>query len=210
MKRIVCFGDSNTWGYNAKDGTRFPESVRWTCLLEDLLGEEYRIIEEGLCGRTAVSDDPLFEGLNGFNYIYPCIMSHSPLELIIIMLGTNDTKERINLTSFNIAQGILRLSLKAYNTLRSNGVESPKVLVVSPPPIGEGYYSEVGNSMGRGCDIKSSNLGKDLLELIKEYDIEFLDLNGLVEMNHVDYMHLDENGHKKVSKIIFDKIKNIL
>lgn len=210
MKRIVCFGDSNTWGYNAKNGKRFSEKVRWTCLLEKKLGQDYKIIEEGLSGRTATSDDPLFEGLNGYKYITPCLKSHLPLELVVIMLGTNDAKERMNLTSYNIAQGILRLSLKAYDVLLSSGVEKPKVLVVSPPAIGKGYYGAVGNSMGKACDIKSEHLGVNLLALLKEYPIEFLDLNGLVEMNHIDYMHLDEKGHKILSEIVFDKVKNML
>ena len=115
-RRIVCFGDSNTWGYNAKTLERFPEGIRWTSILAEFLGEEFQVVEEGLSGRTAVVDDPLFEGLNGLAYIHPCLMSHAPLELVIIMLGTNDTKERFHLTSYNIAQGIARLSYKAKNT----------------------------------------------------------------------------------------------
>jgi lysophospholipase L1-like esterase len=75
-KRVVCFGDSNTWGYNAENISRFPKNIRWTGVLANLLGDEFQIIEEGLCGRTSVVDDPLFEGLNGYSYIYLCLMSH--------------------------------------------------------------------------------------------------------------------------------------
>ena len=92
-KHIVCFGDSNTHGYCAMNDGRFTEEERWTCLLQKNLGEEYLILEEGLSGRTTCFDDPLFEGLSGLNYIYPCLMSHEPVDLLVIILGTNDTKE---------------------------------------------------------------------------------------------------------------------
>ena len=98
-KHIVCFGDSNTHGYCAMNDGRFDENERWTCLLQKELGEDYLILEEGLSGRTTCFNDPLFEGLSGLDYIYPCLMSHEPVDLLIIMLGTNDTKERFGASS---------------------------------------------------------------------------------------------------------------
>ncbi len=106
-------------------------------------------------------------------------MSHSPLELVIIMLGTNDTKERFNLTSYNIAQGIVRLALKAKSTPAGEGGKPPKVLIIAPPPIEKEYYhTEVGRSMGRGCDIKSERMSEYLGELLEFQEIEFLDTKG--------------------------------
>ena len=99
-KHIVCFGDSNTHGYCAEPwdcadhGERFNEEERWTCLLAKQLGEEYLVLEEGLGGRTTVFQDPLTEGLCGIDVIFPVLMSHEPVDLLVIMLGTNDTKER--------------------------------------------------------------------------------------------------------------------
>ena len=210
-KRIVCFGDSNTWGFNASNEERFPEGVRWTSLLDSLLGDEYQVVEEGLSGRTAVMDDPLFEGLNGHTYIHPCLMSHSPLELVIIMLGTNDTKERFSLTSFNIAQGITRLALKAKQTMAGSNGQPPRVLVIAPPPIGKEYRNtNVGKSMGEGCDHKSESLAAHLEELLSVTDIDFLDTKGKVPMNEIDFMHLDEEGHELLAKLVFNKIKSIL
>ncbi|WP_423801057.1 GDSL-type esterase/lipase family protein [Neobacillus sp. SAB-20_R2A] len=207
-RRIVCFGDSNTWGYNAKTLERFPEGIRWTSILAEFLGEEFQVVEEGLSGRTAVVDDPLFEGLSGLAYIHPCLMSHAPLELIIIMIGTNDTKERFHLTSYNIAQGIARLSYKAKNTPAGVNGAFPKVLVIAPPPIGEEYYeTEVGKSMGKACDIKSSELSTHLNELMHIQKTEFLDTKGIVSMNQIDFMHLDEEGHRLLAELVFNKIK---
>lgn len=210
-RRIVCFGDSNTWGYNAKTMERFPEGVRWTSLLAEMLGDEFQVIEEGLSGRTSVIDDPLFEGLNAYRYIHPCLMSHAPLELVIIMLGTNDTKERFNLTSYNIAQAIERLSLKAKNTPAAVKGGFPKVLVIAPPPIEKEYYNtEVGKSMGRECDQKSSEMPQHLKGLLDIQGTELLDTKGHVQMNNIDFMHLDEEGHQLLSQLVFHKIKSML
>ena len=93
-KHIVCYGDSNTHGYCAANDGRFDENERWPRLLEQKLGEDYLVLEEGLSGRTTCFNDPIHEGLSGLDYIYPCLMSHEPVDLLIIMLGTNDTKER--------------------------------------------------------------------------------------------------------------------
>ena len=106
-KHILCFGDSNTHGYCADPAdcadsalARFNEDERWTRLLQKQLGEEYLVIEEGLSGRTTSFDDPVYEHLSGMDYIYPCLKSHEPISLLMIMLGTNDTKERIGANAF--------------------------------------------------------------------------------------------------------------
>ena len=105
---ILCFGDSNTHGYNPKDTTRFEKNIRWTGILQNLLGEKDYVIEEGLSGRTTVFEDPINEGLCGLNYIVPCLMTHEPVDLLIIMLGTNDTKERFGANADVISLGLTR------------------------------------------------------------------------------------------------------
>ncbi|WP_340004764.1 hypothetical protein MHH52_23800 [Paenibacillus sp. FSL K6-0276] len=106
MKRtIVCFGDSNTWGYDAETDQRFNDEIRWTGLLHTELDDAYHVIEEGLPGRTSVSEDPLFEG--------------------------------VALTSYNIAQGIVRLALKARGSGAGPAGKAPEVLVNAPPPMGQ-------------------------------------------------------------------------
>ncbi|TBL80480.1 GDSL-type esterase/lipase family protein [Paenibacillus thalictri] len=210
-KTIVCFGDSNTWGYNAETGSRFDEKTRWTGLLASDLGSSYRVIEEGLSGRTSVCEDPLFEGLSGISYIHPCLMSHSPLDLVVIMLGTNDTKDRFGLTSFNIAQGIVRLARKAKATEAGIGGQPPEVLVIAPPPIGEKYIdTAVGKPMGTQCSVKSLELADHLAQLLQGTGIHFADSKEHVAMNEVDYMHLDTEGHLIMAKFIRDRVANIL
>lgn len=210
-KRVVCFGDSNTWGYNAENMDRFSEDIRWPCILQKGLGDDYQIIEEGLPGRTSVSDDPLFEGVNALHYIHPCLKSHAPLKLVIIMLGTNDTKERFGLTAYNIAQGIVRLACKAKSTETGAGGNSPKVLVVAPPMIDPNYYdTTIKFSMGKKCDIKSKELPTHLNQLLTGTDIEFLDTSETVSMNDIDYMHLDKTGHKLLAEYVLKKVREMI
>lgn len=202
-KRIVCFGDSNTWGYDADTGGRFGKEVRWTSRLQKLLGEDWEVIAEGLCGRTAASEDPLFEGLNGMAYIHPCLMSHSPVELCIIMLGTNDTKERFSLTAMNIAQGITRLAVKARSVRAGLDGNNVDVMVVCPPVIGAKYRdSEIAQSMGEGCDKKSKELSKHLETLLGIEGIPFFDSGKRIGMNDTDCMHLDRKGHHEMALAI--------
>ena len=156
-KHIVCFGDSNTHGYCADPndcadgGDRFNENERWTCLLQKSLGEDYLVLEEGLSGRTTVFSDPLHESMAGIETVYTCLMSHEPVDLLIIMLGTNDTKERFAANAPAIAVGMERLLLKCKSIPCWSG-NQPNILVVCPPPLGEGFHDEV---MGNGCVEKS-------------------------------------------------------
>ena len=122
-KHILCLGDSNTHGYCADPGdcddstlARFNEEERWTCLLQRALGDAYLVIEEGLSGRTTVFEDPLNEGMPALPYLAPCLKSHEPVSLLIIMLGTNDTKEYLGVSAFAIGQGMRRLVRKAKAT----------------------------------------------------------------------------------------------
>ena len=109
-KHILCFGDSNTWGYDAATGGRFDDDTRWTMQLSKRLGEKYYVIEEGLSGRTACFEDPLNEGFSGLSVLVPILQSHAPLDLLVIMLGTNDCKQRFAATPVNIKEALTRLA----------------------------------------------------------------------------------------------------
>lgn len=120
-KHVICFGDSNTHGYcgdpaefdglpQPSGSMRYSESSRWPRLLQDKLGEDYLILDEGLNGRTTVFEDPYRQGLTGAGYIWPCLMSHKPVDLLILMLGTNDAKEWYGATALQICAGWNTLS----------------------------------------------------------------------------------------------------
>ena len=216
-KHIVCFGDSNTHGYCADPadcadhGIRFNENERWTRRLQTLLGEEYLITEEGLSGRTTCFDDPIHEGLSGITYITPCLKSHEFVDLLVIMLGTNDVKERFASSAACVAIGMGRLVKKAMAT-ECWGPNNPNVLVIAPPHIGEGMIlSEVGPTMGRECIEKSRELAKYYKQQCDLIGCHFLDAQELgCEFNNIDCMHLTNKGHETMAKALAEKIPELL
>lgn len=212
-KHIVCFGDSNTHGYCAKTGGRFDEEQRWTCLLQKKLGEDWLILEEGLSGRTTCFDDPIHEALSGLDQIYPCLMSHEPVDLLIIMLGTNDTKERFGVSPECIALGLKRLIAKAVSTTDCWKNGNPSVLVITPQNIDPRYeVSEVGGTMGRGCAEKSQGLASEYQKIAESMGCFYLDANKVVSArpNDVDFMHLTEEGHRQLADALADLLPRIL
>lgn len=201
MKHIVCYGDSNTHGYCAESGRRYDETERWTKLLDRQLGEDYLIIEEGLSGRTTCFTDPLHEGLSGLDYIYPCLMSHEPVDLLVIMLGTNDTKERFAASAGCIALGLKRLIAKAIATAECWRNGKVNILVVVPKNIHKHYeQTEIVNTMGWGCAEKSEGLAAFYENIAGLMGCSYLDANTVVtDQNHIDYMHLTKGGHQELA-----------
>lgn len=203
MKTIVCFGDSNTYGYDAVTDWRFDENTRYPGVLRHLAGPDYRIIEEGLSGRTTVFRDPINEGMAGLDYLYPCLMSHGPFDILVIMLGTNDCKERFSATPKNIADGMKRLIEKAKGM--PVWTTSPRILLICPPPIQEACESSpVAGEMGI-CSRKSHLLGEEYRQLAALEGIEYLDAKD-ADMNQIDYMHLSALGHVWLAHRIWDRI----
>lgn len=212
-KHIVCFGDSNTHGYCAKTGGRFDEEQRWTCLLQKKLGDDYLILEEGLSGRTTCFQDPIHEALSGLDYIYPCLMSHEPVDLLVIMLGTNDTKERFGSSAACIALGLKRLIAKAMAATDAWQNGKANILVITPQNIDKRYIdTEVGATMGRGCAEKSEQLAEEFEKISELMGCHYLDANQMITApaNDVDFMHLTEEGHLQLARALTDKIKEIL
>lgn len=216
-KHILCYGDSNTHGYCADPGDcedggiRFTENQRWPRLLQTALGEDYLVTEEGLSGRTTCFDDPLYEGLNGLDYITPCLKSHEVIDLLIIMLGTNDTKDRFCASAACIGLGMARLVKKAKDTDCWGG-KAPNILVIAPPPIGEGMLtSSVAQTMGQLCVEKSRQLGESYREQCKLLGASFLDAGELgCEFNTVDYMHLTSRGHAQLAEALAPLVPRLL
>ena len=213
MKTIVCFGDSNTHGYRSEDMGRFPLHERWTGMLQDLLSDDYDIKEEGLSGRTFVFDDPLFEGLSGLKAIRPVLMTHEPVDLLVVMLGTNDTKERFSATSTNIVRALERFLQHVFTCTDAFVDGKVRVLVMAPPPIGEGYqHTDCATDMGRDCHLKSAPFAELAAALCRTYDVPFLDTSAIsgVVMNEVDYMHLTRDAHKYLAEALAKRIPEIL
>ena len=213
-KHIVCLGDSNTHGYCAdiNDNTdrtnRFNENERWTMVLQKELGDDYLIIEEGLSGRTTVFTDPLHEGLDALSSIYSILMSHETVDLLIIMLGTNDTKERFNANAQVISLGLDRLIKKA-KTVDCWGGKTPKILVVCPPSIRAEFKDILAEEfMGSGCVQKSKELSKFYAQIAQNNACLFFDAKNC-ELNSIDCMHLTKKGHKELALSLAPIVKEV-
>ncbi len=212
-KHVVCFGDSNTHGYCAATNGRFDEGQRWTCLLSQKLGDGYLVIEEGLSGRTTCFDDPIHEGLRGLDSIYACLMSHEPVDLLIIMLGTNDTKERFGSSAACIALGLKRLADKAAAAKDAWRDGEPNILIVVPQNIAPEYAgTDIAHTMGRGCAEKSQQLAEEYRKIADLLGCHYLDANRVVSAgpNEIDYMHLTLEGHAQLAEALEVEVRDIL
>lgn len=213
-KHVLCLGDSNTHGYcadpndNEDGGFRYNENERWTCLLQKSLGEDYLVTEEGLSGRTTVFVDPLNECMDALTVCYPLLKSHEFIDLLIIMLGTNDTKARFSANAINIGKGMERLVLKAKN-VDCWGDKGSNILIIAPPPITDGLEGFVLGEMGDGAVEKSEGLAAVYKEEAELLGCHFLDANGC-EFNNIDHMHLTKNGHRKLADILGKLVPTIV
>ncbi len=207
-RRILCFGDSLTWGYDPVTCERFDEETRWPCVLQSLLGDDFAVVEEGQNGRTIATDDPTKGFKNGLDYVIPCIESHKPLEMMIIMLGTNDIKTKYCYTAGDIADE-MKLFLErvlSYNHFRLG--DKMKVLLVSPPLIGEGmaesrFYDKFHDDFAREV---SMELGEQFGKLAEAYGVLFFDSADVVVASKEDSLHLDAENQRKLGRAIFENI----
>ena len=127
MKQILCFGDSNTYGLIPGTGNRYDWNIRWTGIVGGKLnGAGYRIIEEGLCGRTTVFDDPLRAGRRGTEILPLLLETHKPVDIVILMLGTNDCK-----THYDASAQVIGLGIRNLLTQIKNMIPGAKVLLIS-------------------------------------------------------------------------------
>lgn len=210
--RILCYGDSNTWGDDPHiSAPRYVENVRWTGVLQEKLGKDYEIIEEGLCGRTTTLDDPKEEGRNGKTYLKPCLLTHNPLDVVILMLGTNDLKERFKLSAKEIAENIETLVQIIQKEGNNINRKPPRIILLSPPHINDHIFNFLQLVQGmEGAGEKSKQLATYYELVAKKYKCRFIDIAQHVEPSKVDGCHLDKNAHCKIAEVLaaeVDKLK---
>jgi lysophospholipase L1-like esterase len=209
MRTILCYGDSNTHGASPTDLRRHPRDVRWPGVLRAELGDGYEVIEEGLGGRTTVWDAPFTEGRNGAEYLQPCLWSHAPLDLVIVMLGTNDLKSAYGLSAPEIASGAGRLIDLARQSLAGPGDTPPRVLLVAPVPLGE--MTERSELWGFGDARQVSlELGRLYAVLAATKGTAFLDAGSVCEVSPDDGVHLDAEAHGRLGRAMATKVREVL
>jgi len=206
-KTILCYGDSNTWGFvPGSEGERFLWEVRWPGVLQAELGSEYRVIEEGLNGRTTVLDNPLEPYRNGREYLLPCLQSHQPLDLVVIFLGTNDLGDRYTLPPLDIARGAAQLALLAQRSEAGPGYGAPATLLCSLPQIGD--TSSIVDTFS-GAVAKAADLLRCFRIAADEVGAPLVDLSP-VAYDDADGVHLNAGGHRAVALAVAQAVREIL
>ncbi len=209
MTTILCYGDSNTYGYDPKTGLRYPKEIRWTGLLQSLLDQHandssaslYLVIEEGCNGRTTVTDDPVEGWKNGLDYLKPCLNSHKPVDIVILMLGTNDLKEVFHLSASEIAEnvGILVDTIQSFTAEKQGFI--PKIVLVSPPHIGEDMLNSVFSGAFAPRSIEESKQFAEYYHAVAtSKNCIFFDAATCVVPSKEDSLHLTEEGHRALAK----------
>ena len=209
--RILCFGDSNTWGYiSGSDHQRYGIGERWTSILSELLGNEYEVIEEGLSGRTLTSNDmrPGKEGKNGYEYLLPCLDTHDPVDLVVLMLGTNELRAVYNKSVKEIGEIFEKYFVEAILNRKSECKESSsKLLIITPPIVNEDVGHWGDNNKYIGASKKSKELNNIYKTIAEKYKCYFLS-NEELETG-IDGIHLTKESHNKLANMLSNEIRKI-
>lgn len=214
-KRILCFGDSLTWGWiPVEEGVpteRFAPDVRWTGVLADRLGDGWTVIEEGLSARTTSVDDPTDTRLNGASYLPSCLASHLPLDLVILMLGTNDTKAYFHRSVLDIANGMGTLATQVLTSAGGVGTAypAPRVLIVAPPPLATMPHPWF-RLVFEGAEDKTRHLSEAYRALTSFMKVPFFDAGSVVTTDGVDGIHFTAENNRDLGVALTQKVREIL
>lgn len=206
-RTILCYGDSNTWGFDVEKQDRLPPGERWPGVLAQELGPSYRVIEEGLGGRTTVWDDPIEGYKNGKEYLIPCLATHAPIDLVALMLGTNDLKRRFSVSAYDIAQSAGVLLDVIAKSQAGPKAGAPAALLIAPPVVGKltGYAEMFG-----GDAVERSKLfGRHYRQVAELFKAHFLDAAQVIVSSDLDGIHFDAGEHRKLGQAVAARVKEI-
>ena len=216
---ILCYGDSNTWGcigrWKESDlpEERYSSDQRWPGVLQRELGKQYHVIEEGLCGRTTIYSPPDAPWRNGEAYLLPCLQSHSPLDLVIMMLGTNDLLYNQQMTPEHLGDGVAQLiDIIQENPRCGRQSRTPRLLILAPPfikrsaPEGRiAVYQKFRSDVGRDLSLRFSEVyGK----IAAEKGCWFMNAAGYAAPCDADGVHMDEASHLCLGKAVAEFVKS--
>ncbi|MBQ8317863.1 MAG: GDSL family lipase [Lachnospiraceae bacterium] len=207
--RILCIGDSNTWGYDPVDG--FRHKNRWTRVLANLM-PEHEIIEEGLNGRTILSVDPYMPERCLIHNLKLILMSHKPVDMVVLMVGSNELKNIFPCTAKYIAQGIEECVKIILDKNMWDRFNVPKLLVASPILIRDEMVTNGGafaDEFDETSVRESKFLAGEYKKICEKYQLEFMDASLYAEASLVDNLHMDEENHKKLGEAMCERIRTI-
>ena len=220
MKQILCYGDSNTWGFMprkdkppVKAANRFAWEVRWPGLLQKNLGPDYHVIEEGLNGRTTMFDCFMEEHRNGLKDIDVSLLTHMPIDLVILMLGTNDCKEVFGKRPVIIAHGMQRLIDRVKGGSYGYGPEGncPEILVTAPIRMGEGVFTSwLSPEFDEQSLERDRNLAQYYQQVAENNGVHFLNAGAYIQADAADGIHMNADGHRKMAELMENEVRRIL
>ncbi len=210
MKRILCYGDSITWGCNPEEGGRFDENIRYPRVLGKLLGSEYDVIEEGCGGRTTVYDTDVDHYVNGKMYLYPCLESHQPLDLIVMMLGTNDVANGTRKNAYYAAAGAQRLINEIRHWSHDRRTICPQILLLSPPIISLQLRPDINQVFDSPYAHDQSLLFRRYYQdVAKLCECSFLAAEDYAEAGS-DGVHITAESHLRLAKALAEQAEKML
>jgi lysophospholipase L1-like esterase len=205
MKHILCFGDSNTWGYMSESKLRFNFNSRWTGVLQQTLGNSYRIIEEGLNGRTSVFNDKDRPYRSGADLLPILMESHAPIDIVVIMLGTNDLKTKYSSTSLQISNNV-----KSLCQLAMNCEYNPKAQIILISPSHVVKMNKEDSIEFSGAIEKSRGLSLHYKKVAKDLNMHFVNAAQIVEITGGDGIHWTSQQHRKFGLRMAKTIEKIM
>jgi len=185
---------------------RYASDTRWPGVLQHTLGDGYHIIEEGLPGRTTVWTDPIEGHMSGKEYLTPCLHSHRPLDLVILMLGTNDLKYRFSVSAFDIAESVSALVNIIHKSESGPDSGVPQILLLAPPPLGG--LSDFSDMFADGTE-KSKQLSQHIKRVASLWGVAFFDTSRVIVSSNIDGVHFEASEHRKLGKAVAEIIKNM-
>lgn len=204
---VLCYGDSNTWGYDPATRTRFAPDVRWTGVMARELGSGYRVVEEGLNGRTTRWDDPMEPGRNGLTYLPPCLETHRPLDVVLLMLGTNDLKARFELSASDIAQSAAGLAALAARTGQRADGTSPRVILIAPPAVTT--LTDL-DEMFAGAEAKSRLFSRYYRTFAASNRLGFFDAGSVICSSDLDGIHFEAASHRTLGEALAREVRSVI
>lgn len=204
MRKLLCFGDSNTWGYDPKNGQRFAWGTRWTSILQEKLKkEEVQVIEEGLCGRTTVFEDIHRVGRRGIDVLPHLLETYDSLETVVIMLGTNDCK-----SAYHVDETIIGVGVEQLLQIIQKMQPQAKILLVSPIYLGnEVWKKEFDPEFDKNSVTISHRLKEVYKSIGRKYGVYFLAASDYATYSTIDQEHMNEKNHEKLAEAIYNKIR---
>lgn len=214
-KRIFVYGDSLTWGWTPTapivPTTRHPHADRWTTALEEALGEGFELVVDGVSGRTTNIDDPTMPHLNGADYLPAAMRAHEPLDLVIILLGTNDTKTYLDRTPFEVGLGIGELIDIVHKSPGWDWTDypTPPVLIISPPPLGE-KIDPLAAEIFVGAREMSQSYPAVFEAIANAAGENFFDAGSAISTDGIDGIHFTADTNRTLGAAVAEQVDLLL